>query len=66
MKNHLMLSELAKKQDKRLRIDRLSHRQGYFYNSQCMVSIHVKSFIDLLGLDMSDVDPIATYVSPLE
>ncbi len=26
----------------------------------------VKSFIDLLGLDMSDVDEVATYISPLE
>lgn len=26
----------------------------------------VKSFVDLLGLDMSDVDNIATYISPLE
>ncbi len=26
----------------------------------------VKSFIDLLGLDMSDVDPLATYIRPLD
>lgn len=26
----------------------------------------VKSFIDLLGLDMSDVDEVATYISPLD
>ena len=26
----------------------------------------VKSFVDLLGLDMSDVDEVATYISPLE
>jgi len=26
----------------------------------------VKSFVDLLGLDMSDVDEVATYISPLD
>jgi protein involved in polysaccharide export with SLBB domain len=43
----------------------LNHRQGTF-RLPVYGEYSVKSFIDLLGLDMSDVDDIATYVSPLE
>lgn len=43
----------------------LSHRQGTF-KLPVYGEYTVKSFIDLLGLDMSDVDDIATYISPLE
>ena len=35
-------------------------------NKKNYLAIFAKSFIDLLGLDMSDVDDIATYISPLE
>jgi protein involved in polysaccharide export with SLBB domain len=43
----------------------LSHRQGTF-KLPVYGKYTVKSFIDLLGLDMSDVDDIATYISPLD
>ena len=43
----------------------LNHRQGTF-KLPVYGEYSVKSFIDLLGLDMSDVDDIATYISPLE
>jgi len=43
----------------------LNHRQGTF-KLPVYGQYTVKSFIDLLGLDMSDVDDIATYISPLE
>ena len=43
----------------------LNHRQGNF-KLPVYGEYSVKSFIDLLGLDMSDVDDIATYISPLE
>jgi protein involved in polysaccharide export with SLBB domain len=43
----------------------LNHRQGSF-RLPVIGAYSVKSFIDLLGLDMSDVDDIATYISPLE
>ena len=43
----------------------LNHRQGTF-KLPVYGEFSVKSFIDLLGLDMSDVDNIATYISPLE
>jgi protein involved in polysaccharide export with SLBB domain len=43
----------------------LNHRQGTF-KLPVYGEYTVKSFIDLLGLDMSDVDDIATYISPLE
>ena len=43
----------------------LNHRQGTF-KFPVYGEYSVKSFIDLMGLDMSDVDDIATYVSPLE
>ena len=44
---------------------RLSHRQGTF-RLPVYGKYSVSSFINLLGLDMSDVDDIATYVSPLK
>ena len=43
----------------------LNHRQGTF-RLPIYGEYSVKSFVDLLGLDMSDVDNFATYVSPLE
>jgi len=44
---------------------RLSHRQGTF-RLPVYGEYSVSSFINLLGLDMSDVDEVATYVSPLK
>jgi len=44
---------------------RLSHRQGNF-RLPVYGKYSVSSFINLLGLDMSDVDEVATYVSPLK
>jgi len=44
---------------------RLSHRQGFF-RLPVYGKYSVDSFINLLGLDMSDVDDTATYVSPLK
>lgn len=44
---------------------RLSHRQGNF-RLPVYGKFSVSSFINLLGLDMSDVDNVASYVSPLE
>ena len=44
---------------------RVSHRQGTF-RLPVYGKYSVSSFINLLGLDMSDVDDIATYVSPLK
>lgn len=44
---------------------RLSHRQGTF-RLPVYGKYSVSSFINLLGLDMSDVDEVATYVSPLK
>ncbi len=43
----------------------IKHSKG---NSSLPVTgkFDVKTFVDLLGLDMSDVDPVATYISPLE
>ena len=43
----------------------LNHRQGT-YRLPVYGKYSVKSFIDLLGLDMTDVDELATYISPLE
>ena len=43
----------------------LNHKQGSF-QLPVYGRYSVKSFIDLLGLDMSDTDYEATYVSPLE
>lgn len=44
---------------------RLSHRQGTF-RLPVYGKYSVSSFINLLGLDMNDVDEVATYVSPLK
>ena len=44
---------------------RLNHKQGNF-RLPVYGKYSVKSFIDLLGLDMSNVDERATYISPLE
>ena len=44
---------------------RLNHKQGTF-ELPVYGKYSVKSFVDLLGLDMSDVDEKATYISPLE
>jgi len=44
---------------------RLSHKQGAFV-LPVYGKYSVMSFVDLLGLDMSDVDEKATYISPLE
>jgi len=43
----------------------LNHRQGVF-RLPVYGKYSVKSFVDLLGLDMSDVDQNATYISPLD
>lgn len=43
----------------------INHKQGSF-KLPVFGNYSVKSFIDLLGLDMSDVDNKATYISPLE
>ena len=43
----------------------LNHRLGIF-RLPVYGKFSVKSFVDLLGLDMTDVDDFATYVSPLE
>ncbi len=43
----------------------LNHKQGTF-RMPVSGQFSVASFVDLLGLDMSDVDNIATYVSPIE
>ena len=44
---------------------RINHKQGN-YTLPVYGRYSVKSFINLLGLDMSDVDFEATYISPLE
>ena len=44
---------------------RLNHKQGTF-ELPVYGKYSVVSFVDLLGLDMSDVDEKATYISPLE
>ena len=43
----------------------INHKQGNF-RMPVYGEFTVSSFVDLLGLDMSDVDKKATYVSPLE
>jgi protein involved in polysaccharide export with SLBB domain len=58
------VSEMAKSKIKDYELV-LNHRQGTF-KLPVYGEYTVKSFIDLLGLDMSDVDEIATYISPLE
>lgn len=44
---------------------RINHKQGSF-NLPIYGKFSLKSFINLLGLDMSDVNKEATYISPLE
>ena len=44
---------------------RISHKQGSF-NLPVFGNYSVKSFIDFLGLDMTDVNDEAIYISPLE
>lgn len=43
----------------------INHKQGTF-GLPVYGKYSVKSFVDLLGLDMTSVDNIATYISPLE
>ena len=43
----------------------INHRQG-IYTLPVFGSFDVKSFVDYLGLDMSDVEDEATYISPLD
>ncbi len=43
----------------------INHRQGSFV-MPVYGRYSVESFIDLLGLDMSDVEDVATYISPLD
>jgi protein involved in polysaccharide export with SLBB domain len=43
----------------------LNHKEGDF-KLPVYGKFEVKTFVDFLGLDMSDVDDYATYVSPLE
>jgi polysaccharide biosynthesis/export protein len=63
-REYLGLSELAKGliADYDLRIN---HKQGT-YTLPVFGRFNVKSFINYLGLDMSDVDNEATYISPLD
>jgi polysaccharide export outer membrane protein len=44
---------------------RINHKQGT-YTLPVFGRFNVKSFVDYLGLDMSDVDDEATYISPLD
>ncbi len=44
---------------------RLNHRQGPF-ELPVYGKYSVSSFVDLLGLDMSDVDDVASYISPFD
>jgi polysaccharide export outer membrane protein len=44
---------------------KINHKQGRF-NLPVIGKYKVSSFVDLLGLDMSDVENDATYISPLE
>ena len=43
----------------------INHKQGT-YTLPVFGRFDVKSFIDYLGLDMSDVEDLATYISPLD
>ena len=43
----------------------IKHKQ-YSYKLPVYGNFYIKSFIDFLGLDMSDVDATASYVSPLD
>ena len=44
---------------------RINHKQG-IYTLPIFGNFDVKSFVDYLGLDMSDVEDEATYISPLD
>ena len=44
---------------------RINHKQGQF-SLPVVGKYSIKSFVDFLGLDMSDTSEIATYISPLE
>ena len=44
---------------------KINHK-GKLYSMPVYGDYNVKSFIDLIGLDMVDVDPEATYISPIE
>ena len=44
---------------------RINHKQGS-YTLPVFGRFNVKSFVDYLGLDMSDVEDEATYISPLD
>ena len=44
---------------------RINHKQGE-YTLPVFGRFNVKSFVDYLGLDMSDVEDEATYISPLD
>ncbi|MDA8696235.1 SLBB domain-containing protein [Gammaproteobacteria bacterium] len=44
---------------------RINHKQGT-YTLPIFGRFNVKSFVDYLGLDMSDVEDEATYISPLD
>ena len=44
---------------------RINHKQGT-YTLPVFGRFDVKSFVDYLGLDMSDVEDEATYISPLD
>lgn len=44
---------------------RINHKQGT-YSLPVFGRFDVKSFINYLGLDMSDVENVATYISPLD
>jgi polysaccharide export outer membrane protein len=63
-KKEFDVSQMAKSKIKDYELI-LNHRQGTF-KLPVYGEYTVKSFIDLLGLDMSDVEDIATYISPLE
>ncbi len=58
------LSEMTKNKIEAYEL-RLNHKNES-YRLPIYGKYSVKSFIDLLGLDMTDVDDTATYVSPLE
>ena len=58
------VSELSKKMISDYQLV-INHKQGTF-RLPIYGKYSVTSFIDLLGLDMSDVDQIATYISPIE
>lgn len=58
------VGDLAKKMIKDYEL-KINYR-GLTYSFPVYGKYYVKSFVDLLGLDMSDVDAEATYISPLD